>query len=264
MLSAPTRIAPAASSRAAKVASALAGARSRLISDPARVVRPATSNRFFTANGAPASGPSVSPRARLASIAVALASARLAVTSVKAPSLRLSASMRSSVASTISRALASPLTTAARISSALIRCVARLTPYTPAPAPPRRRAGSPAPRAIETRRLPDASRPRRATPRRGRGRAGAAKRRSDGPRRIQISSSNRLLDRDRRRRVADDGAPSGHHSQSLRGLETLGRRARSKGFRVMRVFEHAAYPTDGSSLVVGKKAGNYADSAVFC
>jgi hypothetical protein len=32
----------------------------------------------------------------------------------------------------------------------------------------------------------------------------------------------------------------------------------------MRVFEHAAYPTDGSSLVVGKKAGNFADSAVFC
>jgi hypothetical protein len=32
----------------------------------------------------------------------------------------------------------------------------------------------------------------------------------------------------------------------------------------MRVFAHAPYPTDGSSLVGGEKAGNFADSAVFC
>ena len=41
-----------------------AGGRSRLIFEPARVGSPFTSNRFFTANGAPASGPSGSPFAR--------------------------------------------------------------------------------------------------------------------------------------------------------------------------------------------------------
>ncbi len=56
MLSAPTRTAPAASRRATSVASLRAGGRSRLIFEPARVVRPSTSNRFLTANGAPASG----------------------------------------------------------------------------------------------------------------------------------------------------------------------------------------------------------------
>ena len=39
-------------------------ARSRLILEPASVGRPATSNRFLTANGTPASGPSGLPRAR--------------------------------------------------------------------------------------------------------------------------------------------------------------------------------------------------------
>ena len=41
-----------------------AGARSRLILEPARVGSPSTSNRFLTANGAPASGPRLVPRAR--------------------------------------------------------------------------------------------------------------------------------------------------------------------------------------------------------
>ena len=48
-----------------------AGLRSRLIFDPATVGRPATSNRFLTANGTPASGPSRSPFLRAASIAAA-------------------------------------------------------------------------------------------------------------------------------------------------------------------------------------------------
>ena len=72
MLSAPTSTAPAASSRAISVASAVAGGRSRLILEPASVARPATSNRFLTANGTPASGPSVRPAARSASMALRL------------------------------------------------------------------------------------------------------------------------------------------------------------------------------------------------
>ena len=61
MFSAPTSIAPAASSRATSVASAAAGGRSRLMREPASVGRPATSIRFFTANGTPASGPTGLP-----------------------------------------------------------------------------------------------------------------------------------------------------------------------------------------------------------
>ena len=57
MLSAPTRTPPAVSRRAITVASTLDGGRSRLILEPARVGSPAISNRFLTANGAPASGP---------------------------------------------------------------------------------------------------------------------------------------------------------------------------------------------------------------
>ena len=59
------------------------GGRSRLIFDPARVGRPCTSNRFFTAKGTPASGPGFFPAAIAASTARALARARSAVTSVK-------------------------------------------------------------------------------------------------------------------------------------------------------------------------------------
>ena len=56
MLSAPTRTAPAASRRSISVASRAAGGASRLIFEPASVGNPAMSNRFFTANGTPASG----------------------------------------------------------------------------------------------------------------------------------------------------------------------------------------------------------------
>ena len=63
MLSAPTSTAPAASSRSISVASRVTARRSRLIFEPARVVRPLTSNRFFTANGTPASGPTFLPAA---------------------------------------------------------------------------------------------------------------------------------------------------------------------------------------------------------
>ena len=45
---------------------ASAGGRSRLILEPARVARPATSMRFLTANGTPASGPAFGrPRCRV-------------------------------------------------------------------------------------------------------------------------------------------------------------------------------------------------------
>src|SRR3569833_2136531 len=84
MLSAPTSTAPAASIRSIKVASRGAGGRSRLILEPARVVRPCTSNKFFTAKGTPASGPTGLPAAISASIALALTRARSDVTSVKA------------------------------------------------------------------------------------------------------------------------------------------------------------------------------------
>src|ERR1700730_1265611 len=83
MLSAPTKTAPAASSRSISVASRGDGLRSRLIFDPARVGRPCTSNRFLTANGTPASGPAFFPAAIAASISRALARARSPVTSVK-------------------------------------------------------------------------------------------------------------------------------------------------------------------------------------
>src|SRR5262245_42791246 len=78
MLSAPTSTAPVDSSRAISVASRLAGARSRLIFEPASVGSPAMSNKFLTANGTPASAPtSRRPFARSASSAAALASALL-------------------------------------------------------------------------------------------------------------------------------------------------------------------------------------------
>src|SRR5437868_360730 len=83
MLSAPTSTAPAASMRSISVASRGDGAKSRLIFDPARVARPFTSKRFFTANGTPASGPTLWPAAIAASTARAVARARSAVMSVK-------------------------------------------------------------------------------------------------------------------------------------------------------------------------------------
>src|SRR5258707_5778411 len=75
MLSAPTQTAPAASRRATSVASLRAGGRSRLIFEPASVVTPSRSKRFFTANATPAKGPSSDFARRRA---------RASVTSVKA------------------------------------------------------------------------------------------------------------------------------------------------------------------------------------
>src|SRR5262249_41794621 len=78
MLSAPTSTAPVDSSRAISVASRLAGARSRLIFEPASVGSPAMSNKFLTANGTPASAPTNRPPfARSASSAAALRGALL-------------------------------------------------------------------------------------------------------------------------------------------------------------------------------------------
>ena len=118
-------------------------ARSRLIFEPARVGRPATSNRFLTANGAPASGPSASPARARGVERRRCASARSAVTSVKAPQravARLDARQRrlDDLARARRAALRPPAAIARR------RAVQELgvTPRTPAPARPRRRAKS--------------------------------------------------------------------------------------------------------------------------
>src|SRR5512145_465363 len=118
MLSAPTRTAPARSKRSIRVASAGAGGRSRLILEPASVASPTTSNRFLTAKGTPANGPSGLPAARAASIDRALARARSSVTAVK--ELRvLSRSLTRSIAdSTTDTAVVLPAATAAAISAA--------------------------------------------------------------------------------------------------------------------------------------------------
>src|SRR5262245_11054350 len=118
MLSAPTSTAPWASRRAMMVASCVAGARSRLIFEPARVDSPAMSNKFLTANGTPASAPSRRPRARSASIAAALASARSAVTAVNALRTRSCLAIRVSAARTTAAALVRPSQPAAAISLA--------------------------------------------------------------------------------------------------------------------------------------------------
>ena len=119
MFSAPTRTAPAASSRSISTASCAAGASSRLIFDPARVGRPLTSNRFFTANGTPARGPTGLPAAIAASTSFARLIARSAVTSVKALSSGLSLAMRASVSATTADARRRPLETACAISAAV-------------------------------------------------------------------------------------------------------------------------------------------------
>src|SRR5260370_15427968 len=123
MLSAPTSTAPAASSRAISVASRAAGAHSRLILEPASVGSPATSNRFLTANGTPASGPSSRPSSRALSITRALASARSPSTAVKALSTGLSAAMRARATRTTALALVRPSRTAAAISVAYAQAV---------------------------------------------------------------------------------------------------------------------------------------------
>src|SRR6185369_221653 len=72
MLSAPTSTAPAASSFSISGESRVAGGRSLLILEPARVEMPFISNRFFTAKGTPESGPAFFgvARARSSSTAV--------------------------------------------------------------------------------------------------------------------------------------------------------------------------------------------------
>ena len=84
MFSAPSMTAPAALSLRTRKASRAAGGASRSIFEPARVVMPSRSKRFFTAYGTPASGPGSRPAATAASTAAASARARAAVTSVKA------------------------------------------------------------------------------------------------------------------------------------------------------------------------------------
>ena len=84
MCSAPHITAPAARMRRTRKASRLAGGLSRSIFEPASVVTPSKSNRFFTATGTPASGPGSRPAATASSTASASARARAAVISVKA------------------------------------------------------------------------------------------------------------------------------------------------------------------------------------
>src|SRR5260370_38910278 len=115
MLRAPTRIAPAISSWRTSAPSRLALGPSRLIFDPARVGRPAISNRFLTANGTPTSG----PRWRPASISAARFLARSATRSVKALTVGSAASMRYSAASTTALAVAFWPATARAISAAV-------------------------------------------------------------------------------------------------------------------------------------------------
>ena len=119
MLSAPTRMAPAASSRSISGWSCAAGARSRLIFEPARVGSPFTSNRFFTANGTPASGPRFCRLARAASIARARFTARSASTSVNELSTGSRAVMRARASSTTVTAETRPFATAVAISPAV-------------------------------------------------------------------------------------------------------------------------------------------------
>src|SRR6266436_1395403 len=118
MLSAPIKTAPAASMRSISVASRAAGARSRLIFDPARVTRPCTSNRFFTANGTPASGPAFCPAAIMASTARALARARSAVTSVNEFRTGSCLAIRASAASVALSADIFPAATECAVSAA--------------------------------------------------------------------------------------------------------------------------------------------------
>src|SRR5215213_11266741 len=115
MLSAPTSTAPRASMRSISVASRGDGARSRLIFDPARVERPFTSNRFLTANGTPASGPTFCPAAIAASTARAFSRARSAVMSVNEFRTESCLAIRASAASVASSADNLPSVTACAI-----------------------------------------------------------------------------------------------------------------------------------------------------
>src|SRR5882672_1819248 len=119
MLSAPTSTAPAARMRATSTASAAAGAQSRLIFEPASVRSPATSKRFLTAYGTPASAGKGRPCARASSIAAASASARSAVISVKLLNCGSRRRMSPIAACATSTARTRPSRTAAAISSAV-------------------------------------------------------------------------------------------------------------------------------------------------
>src|ERR1700678_1021362 len=125
MFNAPTKMAPAASRRSIKVASRVAGFASRLIFDPASVASPATSNKFFTANGTPARGREGSPRASASSIACARTRARCSVVAVNELSSGSHDRMRASVASTMLNALVRPVSTAAAISPAAFQVKSR-------------------------------------------------------------------------------------------------------------------------------------------
>ena len=91
--------------------SSVAGGRSRLMNEPARVGRPATSNRFFTAKGTPASGP--------VGLVAARARARSATMSVKALSVPSWRAMRSSAACTVAVAVVRPVVTSAAMAAAV-------------------------------------------------------------------------------------------------------------------------------------------------
>src|SRR4029077_3461889 len=121
MLSAPTRMAPAASRRSISVASRAAGGKSRFIFEPATAGKPAMSNRFFTANGTPASGGNGSPRARASSSARARKRARSSVSAVNELIRGSRARMRANAASTMLAALARPDAKAAAMSPAVIQ-----------------------------------------------------------------------------------------------------------------------------------------------
>src|SRR5208282_1198760 len=121
MLSAPMRTAPAASSRSIRGASRLAGGASRLIFDPASVGSPATSKRFLTANGTPASGGRRSPRPPASSSDRVRRSARCSVSAVKELMSGSRARMRANVASTMLEALLRPAATAATMSAAVLQ-----------------------------------------------------------------------------------------------------------------------------------------------
>src|ERR1700730_12013805 len=123
MFKAPTSTAPAVSRREIKVASRVAGTRSRLILEPARVDIPAMSNKFLTANGTPASGKAARAFAGALSIAAALATARSPSTAVNAFSAGLRWPILTKAAVTISLALARPSRTAAAISLACAHAV---------------------------------------------------------------------------------------------------------------------------------------------
>ena len=138
MFSAPTSTAPARRSAATMTASRAAGGRSALMRDPASVTIPATSNRFFTANGAPASGPGSMPAATAASIRSASRRAASAVTAVNELMAPSRLPIRSSAAAATSRARTRPARTAEAIASA-----SSLTGETPGPARCPPAAGAP-------------------------------------------------------------------------------------------------------------------------